>query len=99
MNKWLGLPCIHLFSQWPFIGDGVGSLHSAFLTFGPMIGQHDLLPGPYSVGHPPVAALNIAPANVFEPNDFFCAVHGAFNCSWTFLVHYPQVLDPPEPQR
>jgi hypothetical protein len=36
-----------------------------------MIGQHDLLPGPYSDGHPPVAALNIASANVFELNDFF----------------------------
>jgi hypothetical protein len=26
-------------------------------------------------------------------------VHCAFHCSWMFLVHFPHVLDPPEPQR
>jgi hypothetical protein len=28
-----------------------------------------------------------------------CMAHCAFNCSWTFLVHYPHVLDHPEPSR
>jgi hypothetical protein len=43
--------------------------------------------------------LILAPANISVPNDVFCMVHCAFNCSWTFIVHSPHVLDPPEPQR
>jgi hypothetical protein len=51
-----------------------------------------------------VAALNIQPSSLLRQQylgaeQCFCAVHCAFNCSWMFLVHYPHVLDPPEPQR
>jgi hypothetical protein len=43
--------------------------------------------------------LIVATANISVLNDVFAWLHGAFNCSWTFLVHFPHVMDPPEAQR
>jgi hypothetical protein len=46
----------------------------------------------------------IAPADISVLNNVFAwfinilSQYCAFNCSWTFLVHSPYVLDPPEPQ-
>jgi hypothetical protein len=52
-------------------------------------------------GKDTMAALNIEPRNCCT-SKYLCAepcysvVHCAINCSYTFLVHYPHVLDPAE---
>jgi hypothetical protein len=58
------------------------------------------LPLVYSAAAPP----NIEPRLLLHlhylcAEGCFCVGHCAFPCSWTFLVDYPHVLDPPEPQR